>query len=116
VLDAAKLPVCSKAADFATEDGTLKCTPCNDVLKDQSGRGFFPSFTENDALVKKVYMTFEDTNGNKTIDGTKSPPRRHAGHHGQAREDGLNCCGSPPAWSPRPRLARRGWRGLRHLA
>ncbi len=68
VLDAAKLPVCKTAADFATTDGTLKCTPCGSVLKDKSGRGFFPSFTGNDALMKKVYMTFEDTNKNKKID------------------------------------------------
>jgi hypothetical protein len=68
VLNAAKLPVCKTSADFKTTDGTLKCTPCDGVLKDRSGRGFFPSFTANDALIKKVFMTFEDTNKNGTID------------------------------------------------
>jgi len=68
VLDAAKLPACGTAEDFATEDGTLKCTPCASILEDRSGRGFVPAFTGNDALVKKVYMTFEDTNKNKKID------------------------------------------------
>ena len=68
VLDAAKLPVCKTAADFATEDGSLACTPCGNILKDKSGRGFFPAFAGNDALIKKAYMTFEDKNGNKKID------------------------------------------------
>ncbi|MBS1122718.1 MAG: hypothetical protein H6Q90_4946 [Deltaproteobacteria bacterium] len=68
VLGATTLPTCKGTADFATTDGTLKCTPCGSVLADQSGRGFFPSFTANDALIKKVYMTFEDTNQNKKID------------------------------------------------
>jgi hypothetical protein len=68
VLDSPKLKACSSAADFKTTTGTLKCTPCMDVLADQSGRGTVPAFTANDALVKKVYMTFEDTNKNKKID------------------------------------------------
>jgi hypothetical protein len=67
-LSATKLKVCKTAADFKTEDGSLACTPCGDVLADASGRGFIPSFTANDALIKKVYMTFEDTNANKKID------------------------------------------------
>lgn len=68
VLTSAKLKVCKTAADFATTTGALKCTPCGDVLGDKSGRGFVPAFAANDALVKKVYMTFEDTNKNKKID------------------------------------------------
>lgn len=68
VLDSPKLKACTTAADLKTTTGTLKCTPCMDVLADQSGRGTVPAFTANDALVKKVYMTFEDTNGNKKID------------------------------------------------
>ena len=66
--DATQLATCRTAADFATETGALNCTPCGDVLDDRSGRGFVPSFTANDTLIKKVYMTFDDTNGNKTID------------------------------------------------
>ena len=68
VANATKLPVCKAASDFATDTGALNCTPCGDVLDDRSGRGFVPSFTANDALIKKVYMTFEDSNGNKKID------------------------------------------------
>jgi hypothetical protein len=68
VLDSGKLKVCSTAADLKTTTGALKCTPCGDVLQDSSGRGFFPAFTANDALVKKVYMTFEDANSNGKID------------------------------------------------
>ncbi len=68
VLDSPKLKACTTAADFKTTTGALKCTPCMDVLADQSGRGNVPAFVANDALVKKVYMTFEDTNKNKKID------------------------------------------------
>jgi len=68
VLDSPKLKACSTAADFKTTTGVLKCTPCMDVLTDMSGRGSIPAFTANDALIKKVYMTFEDTNKNKKID------------------------------------------------
>ena len=68
VANATKLATCRSDADFATETGALNCTPCANVLDDRSGRGFVPSFTANDALIKKVYMTFEDTNGNKKID------------------------------------------------
>ena len=68
VLDSGQLATCKTAADFATETGALNCTPCANVLKDKSGRGFVPAFTANDALIKKVYMTFEDKNGNKKID------------------------------------------------
>ncbi len=68
VLDAEPLKECSAAADFKTTTGELKCTPCGDVLSDRSGRGFLPQFIANDALVKKVYMTFEDKNKNKKID------------------------------------------------
>lgn len=68
VLDSPKLKACKTAADFKTTTGALKCTPCMDVLADMSGRGDVPAFTANDALVKKVYMTFEDTNKNKKID------------------------------------------------
>lgn len=63
-----KIKTCKSAADFETQDGTLACTPCGSILKDKSGRGFFPAFAGNDALVKKAYMTFEDKNGNKKID------------------------------------------------
>ena len=63
-----KIKACKTAADFATEDGSLACTPCANILKDKSGRGFFPAFAGNDALIKKAYMTFEDKNGNKKID------------------------------------------------
>ncbi len=68
VLAAEALAVCKKPADFATVDGSLKCTPCGAVLNDKSGRGLVPAFTANDALIKKVYMTFEDANNNKKID------------------------------------------------
>ncbi|MBX3162674.1 MAG: hypothetical protein KF773_42325 [Deltaproteobacteria bacterium] len=68
VFTAKKLKTCKTAADFKTTDGSLKCTPCAAALADRSGRGFIPAFTANDALLKKVYMTFEDTNGNKKID------------------------------------------------
>jgi hypothetical protein len=71
VFDTAQLAVCKETEDFATDDGTLRCTPCGDVVKDRSGRGFLPAFVANDALVQKVYMTFEDTNGNKRIDDTE---------------------------------------------
>jgi hypothetical protein len=66
-----KLKTCKTAADLKTTDGALNCTPCGDVLKDKSGRGFFPAFTSNDALVKKVYMTFEDANKNGKIDSAE---------------------------------------------
>jgi hypothetical protein len=71
VLDAAPLALCKSAADFKTTTGVLKCTPCGEVLEDHSGRGFLPEFIANDALVKKVYMTFEDTNQNKKIDAVE---------------------------------------------
>ncbi|MBA2538594.1 MAG: hypothetical protein H0V17_03080 [Deltaproteobacteria bacterium] len=68
VLNSPKLKLCSAAADFKTTTGELKCTPCGDVLLDSSGRGFVPAFTSNDALIKKVYMTFIDENKNNKID------------------------------------------------
>ncbi len=68
VLDSPKLKICSSATDFKTTTGALKCTPCGDTLADMSGRGAIPAFTANDALIKKVYMTFEDTNKNGKID------------------------------------------------
>ena len=69
--DSAELAECQSDADFETGDGSLGCTPCSDVLRDESGRGFLPAILANDALVKKVYMTFEDADGNGRIDSAE---------------------------------------------
>src|SRR5688572_11226497 len=62
--DETQLAICKTPEDFATQDGTLGCTPCGDVLRDRSGRGFVPAFAGNDPLVRKVYMTFVDNDQN----------------------------------------------------
>src|SRR5262245_15200712 len=63
------LPLCKGAAEFQTTTGTLACTPCGDALADRSGRGFLPSFIADDALMEKVYMTFEDKDRDGKIAG-----------------------------------------------
>lgn len=66
--ESSKLLECESEDDFETSDGKLGCTPCGDVLRDESGRGFLPRFIESDALMAKVYMTFEDSNENGRVD------------------------------------------------